>query len=112
MFQITTSDAGVFWQVTGTAALGGVRAFTQFNLLSFVSATSLAVAATATTAFNIYISMTWQDMDITVRLRLSILLCPAHIALAHEPHKSLSCSTLRVGCLISCGRPCLSLGPL
>lgn len=49
-------DAAAWWQFTGTAALGGVRALTQMAVLSRVSGTSTSVANVFTMAINITLS--------------------------------------------------------
>ena len=67
-------NAGEWWQFTGTAALGGVRALTQFFVLSYTSATSMSVANTFALVLNIVISMMWQPQDITGFLITGILL--------------------------------------
>lgn len=81
MFKMATESAGMFWQFTGTAALGGVRALTQFIVLSLVSATSMATANTFTTSLNIVISMTWQDLDISPYLiaGVTLVICMAFL---------------------------------
>jgi len=68
MFSDATASASIFFQFTGTAGLGGIRALTQYFVLTLLSATSLATASTFTTALNIFISMTWQEMDISAFL--------------------------------------------
>jgi len=57
-----------FMQFTGTAALGGVRALTQFFMLILTSATSLAISNIFTQDLNIIISMIWQAAGVTAPL--------------------------------------------
>jgi len=67
-------SVGDWWQFTGTAALGGVRALTQFFVLSYTTATSMSIANTFALVLNILISMTWQHTDITPFLVIGIVL--------------------------------------
>jgi len=52
------SDGGFFGVMTFIAALGGVRALTQFVVLLFVSATSMSTANLTTQQLNILVSFT------------------------------------------------------
>ena len=56
-------NATEWWQFTGTAALGGVRALTQFFVLSYTTATTMSVANTFALVLNIVISLIWQDEE-------------------------------------------------
>jgi drug/metabolite transporter (DMT)-like permease len=67
-------DQPVFWQMTGTAALGGVRALTQYVVLVFVTATSMSTANTFTQILNILISMPIQHTAATPALVAGIIL--------------------------------------
>ena len=58
-------NATEWWQFTGTAALGGVRALTQFFVLSYTTATTMSVANTFALVLNILISLMWQPTAIT-----------------------------------------------
>jgi len=64
MFKDSSMHANEWWQFTGTAALGGVRALTQYLMLSLVTATSTATANIFTMVLNIMISMTWQPKEL------------------------------------------------
>merc|ERR1712146_873078 len=55
-----------WWNMTGTAALGGVRALTQFVVLMFVSATSMSTANVFTQILNILIALIFTQSDMTV----------------------------------------------
>ena len=52
--------------VAGTAALGGVRALTQFVVLLFVTATSMSTANVFTQILNITIALLFTQADKTV----------------------------------------------
>jgi len=67
-------DLSVFWQMTGTAALGGVRALSQYLVLSLVTATSMSTANIFTQIFNILISIPLQDTPVTASLIIGISL--------------------------------------
>jgi len=67
-------SAGEWLKFTGTAALGGVRALTQFFVLSYTTATSMSVANTFALTLNILISMTWQPTHLTPMLVSGIVL--------------------------------------
>jgi len=56
MFDVVFHDSGKFWNLTGTAALGGARALLQYTLLYFLTAASTAVANTATQSINLIIT--------------------------------------------------------
>ena len=62
------SDGGFFGVMTFIAALGGVRALTQFVVLLFVSATSMSTANQSAQAINILISLPIQHTPITPAL--------------------------------------------
>jgi len=62
------TDLATFWQMTGTAALGGVRAHTQYVVLIFVSATSMSSANIFTQILNIVISIPLQHTATTPAL--------------------------------------------
>jgi hypothetical protein len=64
MLNDSSMNANEWWQFTGTAALGGVRALTQYLMLSLVTATSTATANIFTMVLNIMISMTWQPKEL------------------------------------------------
>jgi len=49
-------SAGAWWQFTGTAALGGVRALTQYLVLKLVTATSMSTANIFTMVLNIILN--------------------------------------------------------
>ena len=68
MWRVVLADASVFWQFTGTAALGGVRALTQMAVLYFVSATSMSISNQSAQALNILISLPIQHTPITPAL--------------------------------------------
>ena len=68
MWRVVLADAAVFWNFTGTAALGGVRALTQYAVLYFVSATSMSTANQSAQAINILISLPIQHTPITPAL--------------------------------------------
>lgn len=53
------AQSSVFWQMTGTAALGGARALSQYVVLVFLTATSMSTANIFTQIFNIIISVVW-----------------------------------------------------
>ena len=54
---VATHSPRVFFLVSGTAALGGVRALTQYLVLIFVSATSMSTATIFTQILNVVISI-------------------------------------------------------
>ncbi len=86
-----------WWQFTGTAALGGVRALTQFFVLSYTTATTMSIANTFALVLNIIISMMWQDVDITAFLVAGIALvigCAAFYAYL-KSSKDACCGVLR-----------------
>ena len=60
------TDAAIFWQFTGTAGLGGVRAVSQFVMLFFVSATSMSLTNIFTQILNILISVVLQPDKMVV----------------------------------------------
>jgi len=66
-------DGPLFWQVTGTAALGGVRALTQYLVLNFVTATSLGTANLVQQSLNIFISIPIQHIQVTPYLASGIV---------------------------------------
>ena len=66
---------------TGTAALGGVRALTQYFVLNLVAATSMSTANIFTIVLNILISMTWQPISVSPALVGGIVLVVAATAL-------------------------------
>jgi len=68
LFNVAFAEASTFWQMTGTAALGGVRALTQYIVLAFVSATSMSTANIFTQTLNIVISIPIQDTEVTPML--------------------------------------------
>jgi len=89
-FKATTDSASVFWQMTGTAALGGVRALTQYVVLAFVSATSMSTANVFTQILNIVISIPLQHTEITDYLVAGIVIVIVFSGLytaikAHKP---------------------------
>lgn len=55
----------VFLNTTGIASLGGLRALTQFVVLTFVSATSMSTANIFTQVLNIIISIPLQGTPVT-----------------------------------------------
>ncbi len=63
-----------WWQFFGTAALGGLRALTQFLVLRLVTATSMATANIFTMVLNILISMTWQHPEVSPTLFVGIVI--------------------------------------
>jgi hypothetical protein len=67
-------SASDFWQMTGTAALGGVRALTQYVVLIFVSATSMSTANIFTQILNIIISIPLQNTPVSAELGAGIAL--------------------------------------
>ena len=75
------TDAVVFWQFTGTAGLGGVRAVSQFVMLFFVSATSMSLANIFTQILNILISMGLQPdkVDMNPELVVGILVVTSSV---------------------------------
>lgn len=86
-----------WWQFTGTAALGGVRALTQFFVLSYTTATTMSIANTFALVLNIIISMMWQDTEITPFLVAGIMLvigCAAFYAYL-KSSKDACCGILR-----------------
>jgi hypothetical protein len=68
MFQDTFSTLGSFSLFTATAALGGVRALTQYIVLGLVSATSMSTANIFTQALNMIISIPLQGLSINAPL--------------------------------------------
>merc|ERR1711988_324599 len=56
-------DPAMFAQLSGTALLGGVRALTQYNVLEFVTATSLGMANIFSQTLNILISIPIQHIE-------------------------------------------------
>jgi len=90
LFNVAFADVTTFWQMTGTAALGGVRALTQMLVLAFVSATSMATANIFTQILNIVISIPIQNTDITPALIAGIVVVVVFSTLytfikAHKP---------------------------
>ncbi len=86
-----------WWQFTGTAALGGVRALTQFFVLSYTTATTMSIANTFALVLNIIISMMWQDVDVSAFLVSGIALvigCAAFYAYL-KSSKDACCGLLR-----------------
>jgi len=73
MFQ-ANMDFATWMQFTGTAALGGVRALTQFFVLSYTTATSMSIANTFALVLNILISMMWQSHTINAMLVIGIII--------------------------------------
>jgi len=70
MFAYLGDNPGEWGSFTGTAALGGVRALTQYVVLIFVSATSMSTANTFTQILNMIISIftqkgTRNEVDVT-----------------------------------------------
>lgn len=74
-------SAAQWWQFTGTAALGGVRALTQFLVLSMVTATSTSIVNIFALVFNIIISMFWQPTEVTPMLIIGVVMVPIFTAL-------------------------------
>ena len=67
-------SAGKWLQFTFTAGLGGVRALTQYVVLTFVSATSMSTANIFTQILNICISMMWQHTHTSPELFIGIII--------------------------------------
>jgi hypothetical protein len=65
MSEETFTSTSVFWQMTGTAALGGVRALSQYILLVFISATSMSVTNVFTQVLNILVAIPIQHTTVT-----------------------------------------------
>merc|ERR1719231_1348276 len=59
LFPAMFSSEAVFWSMTGTAALGGVRALSQYAVLMFVSAASMSTSNVFAQVLNILVSLTY-----------------------------------------------------
>jgi len=68
----SSMSASEWQQFTGTAALNGTRALTQYFVLRLVTATSLSTTNVCTMALNILISMIWQHVEMTALLAAGI----------------------------------------
>lgn len=90
LFSDVFTSASTFWLMTATAALGGVRALTQYLVLIFVTATSMSTANVLTQSLNILISIPLQSTALTPHLAFGIGLVIPFSALyalikAHKP---------------------------
>lgn len=74
MFTVAFSTTSVTVSFTFTAALGGVRALTQYVVLVFVTATSMSTANIFTQILNILISIPLQGTTVTPALLAGIIL--------------------------------------
>eukprot|EP00322_Chrysochromulina_rotalis_P028064 CAMPEP_0115857518 /NCGR_PEP_ID=MMETSP0287-20121206/15616_1 /TAXON_ID=412157 /ORGANISM="Chrysochromulina rotalis, Strain UIO044" /LENGTH=334 /DNA_ID=CAMNT_0003311739 /DNA_START=44 /DNA_END=1048 /DNA_ORIENTATION=+ len=74
--------SAVQWlQFTGTAALGGVRALSQFLVLSLVTATSTSIVNIFALVFNILLSSLWQPLEATPFMIVGVIMVPVFTAL-------------------------------
>jgi len=74
MFSVAFTDVATANAFTFTAALGGVRALTQYVVLVFVTATSMSTANIFTQILNILISIPLQGTTVTPYLGAGIAL--------------------------------------
>jgi hypothetical protein len=72
LFEDMFSTQAQFWQSTLTAALGGVRAVSQYFVLALVTATSMSTANMTTQVLNILISIPIQHTNVTPFLVIGI----------------------------------------
>lgn len=99
MYKFVTADMSVFLQMTGTAALGGVRALTGMLVLSLVTATSMSTANIFTQILNIIISIPIQGTEVTPALLAGVVIVICASA-SYTVMKSFK------GCLLGVDKAC------
>lgn len=75
LISVGFASASVFWSMTGTAALGGVRALTQYVVLALVSATSMSTANIFTLALNEVVSIINPHQHVEINAALIAGIC-------------------------------------